>query len=309
VNENEVVAADCSNLRQGDIVQYLSLPSVDDDSTTNCVAVISQTCDVVQPSKVRCLIAPVIEANSDSLRDARKGRKPLHLFLESGRKSDLPPCVVDMERATSVLKTDLVGKPLLARYVPEASSIHAGNIAARVGRAYNRFPFPDEVYPFFNKLRSHVQGKSGTVSPFGQVIDLVCDLRVSANHWTDSGRRLTLYVVIEEERLIPREDFDLGWVWGDERVHKLKRSEELDSLKLNRVCELLLANDSGDPTTLAHLWIRFGDCMAAELLHPNLNDEVTECFVEVLSDTEMTYRQYQRTVSLDLEVLSDSAVS
>ena len=307
--ENEVVAADCGNLRQGDVIQYLWLDAAGESSAPNGVAILSQTCDVVQPSKVRCLIAPVIEANDGSLRDARKGRKPLHLFLEPENGSGLLPCVADMEQATSVLKREIVGKPVLARYVPEASSVHAGNIAARVGRAFNRFPFPDEVYPFFNKLRSNVQSRSGTLSPFGQVIDLVSDLRVSANHWTDSRRQLKLYIVIEEERLIPRDDFDPQWVWGVDRVLDLRRSEELASLNLSRVCELLLKNDRGDPTTLANLWIRFGACMTTELLHPYLNEEVTECYVEVLADTEMTYRQYQRTVSLDLEVLSDSNVS
>ena len=305
---SKIVAADCGNLRQGDIVGDLSLPSADKGLAPNGVAILSQTCDVVQSSKVRCLVAPVIESNEQSLRDARKGRKPLHLFLESGLGSDPQSCVVDMERATSVLKSDLVGKPLLARYVPAASSAHAGEIAARVGRAFNRFPFPDEVYPLFNKLRSRIQSKSGSPSPFGQVVDLVDDLRVSANQWTGPGRQLKLYVVLEQKRLIPRDDFDPGWVW-EARVRGLRTGEKSGSMKLTRICELILANDGGDPTTLAFLWNRFGECLVSELLHPHLNSEVSECDVEVLSDTEMTYRQFQQTESLDLEVLSDSTVS
>jgi hypothetical protein len=301
---SELVAADCVNIRQGDIV--------DDDATPLGIAILSQTCDVVQRSKVRCLVAPVIEADEQSLREARKGRKPLHLYLEPGSAlgpgSVLLPCIVDMEQARSVLKGDLAGKRLLARYVPEASSSHAGEVAARVGRAFNRFPFPDEVYPFFAKLRKHVQSKSGTPSPFGLVIDLVDDLRIRADQWTEPGRKLTLYVVVEQERLIPRDDYDPGWQWGNARVQGVSAGEELDALKLTRVCELILANDGGDSTSLANLWARFGECIVSELLHPSLNSEVVACLVEVLSDQEMTYRQYQRTVSLDLEVLSDSTV-
>lgn len=82
---SEIVAAGCVNVRQGDIVGDFLLPSVDDGSAPNGVAMLSQTCDVVQPSKTRCLVAPVIEANEKSLRDARKGRKPLHLFLSQGK--------------------------------------------------------------------------------------------------------------------------------------------------------------------------------------------------------------------------------
>lgn len=304
-----VVAAGCGNLRQGDIVDHPTLSFADGSSADLGIAILSQTCDVVQESKTRCLVAPVISSDDNVLRSARKGRKPLHLFLAPENGTDPQPCVVDMEQAKSVLKSELEGKPIKAQFAAVASGAHAAQIGARVGRAFNRFPFPDEVYPFFEKLRARVQSKAGTPSVFGQVIDLVDDLRVGADQWVSPARELKLYVVVAMELLLPREDFDPGWVWGIERVEGVKAGETLSSLSLNRVCELILANLGRDTTASSMLWAQFGECLVNELLTPNLNSEVGSCRAEVLSDIEMTYRQYQRTESLDLEVLSGPARS
>lgn len=308
----ETVGPGCTNLRQGDVVDLPRLPIVvgevqaDPRETPRGVAVLSQTCDVVQPSKSRCLVAPVMDADQNQVADARKGRKPLWLCLES-RDEEVPARIVDIELATSVPKDVLVGRKVLARYAEYPSDAQAGNIAARVGRAYGRFPFPDEVYPVFGELRSRAQSRSGTQSPFGQTVDLVEDLRVGADQWPSPGRRLTLYVVVPETLLAPVEDLDPTWTWDASRVEGLRGREKLGSIRLNRVCELILANLAGDRTTLAHLWQQFGERVRVELLEPRLDLEVVEFSVEVLADSEMSVRQYRRTESLDLEVLSDSS--
>lgn len=307
----DTVALDCSNLCQGDLIEAASihLGSLTGDSasvqSSLGVVLMSQTCDIIQPSKTRCIIAPVIGVEGQTVTDAKKGRKPLHLFLDSPEAE--PACwVVDMELATSVLKADLAGRKILARFVSDASSADAGKIAARVGRAFNRFPFPGEVYPTFKRLRERVQSKSGSESPFGQVIDMVEDLRVSSDQWTAPGRTMTLYVVINGDLLISSEDADPSWVWDTTRINELKGNELAETLHLNRICELIISNREGDPTTLARLWHLFGRRVQLELLQPALNAEVSTFDVEVLSDTDMTYRQFQRSESLDLEVLSDS---
>lgn len=308
----DVVAPDCANLRQGDVVELLRLSVVVDVNgqeeldTPSGVAVLSQTCDVVQPSKKRCLVAPVIEADQTVLENARKGRKPLHLFLRS-TSSSAAPRVADMELATSVPKEMLVGLRLISHYSANPSDKDAGKVAARVGRAFGRFPFPGEVYPAFGELRSRAQRRSGTESPFGKVIDLMDDLRVGADQWLAPGRRLTLCVVVPEELLAPTDDYDSSWVWGPERVRGIRPGESPGSLSLHRVCELILENVAGDRTTLANLWIEFGERVQVELLQPALSSEVRAFAVEVLSDSEMTVRRYHETESLDLEVLSDSS--
>lgn len=308
----ELVTDDCSNLRQGDIVglRVLPLPGPGDQrdtvDTPDGVAVLSQTCDVVQASKTRCLVAPVIpDPSSAAFATARKGQKPLHLYLESAA-AEPSQCIADIEKAVSLPKISLVGLPIVARYVDQASGRAARTVAWRVGRAFSRFPFPDEVYPAFSKLRSQAQDKAGSAGNFGRVLDLIEDLRVSADQWSSPGRRLTLYVVVAEEWLIQPDDLDPNWQWSPARVDGLRVHEPDSALSLDRVSELVLANLHGDKTSLAHLWRILGETIELKLLAPMLSEEVMSFEVAVLSDSEMTFSQYQQTESLDLEVLSDS---
>jgi hypothetical protein len=308
----ELVGDDCSNLRQGDVVglRLLPLSGTGDKSgivnTPNGIAILSQTCDVVQPSKVRCLVAPVIADPSDgALSSARKGQKPLHLYLESTTAKPTR-CLADIEYAVSIPKATLVGLPITARYVEQASGRAARTVAWRVGRAFSRFPFPGEVYPAFSRLRRQAQDKAGSEGNFGRVLDRVEDLRVAADQWSGPGRKLTLYIVVAEELLIPPDDVDPSWHWSPKRVMGLRSDEPQTGLSLDRVSQLILANLDADKSSLARLWRLFGQIMQEQLLSPMLSDEVATFEVVVLSDSEMTFRQYQQTESLDLEVLSDS---
>lgn len=313
----DIVHDDCINLRQGDVldIERLVLGGVVDVvasiDTSNGIAVLSQTCDVIQRNKTRCLVAPIVTADAAALNDARKGRKPLHLYL--GDVPDLAdPCVADIEQATSVPKTQLVGRRILRRYTHGASADGVAQIATRIGRAFTRFPFPDEIYPVFTKLRARAQKQKGHL---GSVLDRVLDIRVSADQWTGPSRRLTLWIVVPEQLISPVEDLDPSWQWESARVAGLDKNEELNSLPLRRVCELIAtaATDNPDLTTLSKLWMVFGDRFRAELLDPTLaKDEtdgpavetVTEIDVQVLSEIEFTYQQYRSTESLDLEALS-----
>lgn len=308
----ERVTDDCSNLRQGDIVglRVLSLPGPGDQrdvvDAPKGVAVLSQTCDVVQASKTRCLVAPVIPNPSDAaFATARKGQKPLHLYLQSGA-AEPRQCIADIEKAVSIPKASLVGLPIVARYVDQASGRAARTVAWRVGRAFSRFPFPDEVYPAFSKLRSQAQAKAGSAGNFGRALDLVEDLRVSSDQWSSPGRKLALYVVVAEEWLISPDDLDPNWQWSPARVVGLRDNEAESDLSLDRVSELILTNLHTDKTSLAHLWRLLGETIELKLLAPMLSDEVVSFEVTVLSDSEMTFRHFQQTESLDLEVLSDS---
>lgn len=309
----ELVGGGCSNLRQGDVVglQHLSLSGTDGTSeivdTLGGVVILSQTCDVVQPSKTRCLVAPVIvNPSAGELSSARKGQKPLHLYLESS-SAEPSRCLADMEKAVSIPNSSLLGLPITARYVDLASGPAARTVAWRVGRAFSRFPFPDEVYPAFSSLRKQAQDKAGSAGNFGRVLDHVEDLRVNADQWSRPGRKLTLYIVVAEELLIAHDDVDPNWSWSSTRVKGLRSAEPQTGFSLDRVSELILKNVGADMSSLANLWRLFGEIVKTRLLSPMLSDEVATFEVVVLSDSEMTFRQYQRTESLDLEVLSDSS--
>lgn len=296
------------DLRQGDVVVVDPLGSSGvgvglDEQAAASVAILSQTCDVVQPSKTHCLVAPVIQASTAEIAAARTGRKPLLLYLDDGAGTG--PWVADVGRAFSIEKEQLVRGRRVGRAVQSASSIGARRLGARIARAFGRYPFPDEVYPVFSKLQDRLRAKAGTAGNLGRIIDLVEEIRVSADQWEAPGRHLALYVIVSSEFLIAEEDGDPAWSWA--RVVGGGAQESLGNLTIDRVCELLLANIDGDRTSLLHLWREFGQALYVSLIAPYLNDEVTAVDVDVVSDVDFTYRDAMRSESLDLETLSDTA--
>ncbi|AGG66858.1 hypothetical protein [Corynebacterium callunae] len=308
------VTQGCANLRQGDIILLpeLLIPAEEIGrseklETPEGVAIISQTCDVVQSSKSYCLVAPVLIDLSDrAKKDADKGRKPLHLYLKN---SDGIEQVVNLEKAISIPKVQLEGQPVTSRIDGGASGKAARQLSWRITRAFGRFPFPDEVYPAFRKLREKVQSSSGKNGNFSRVLDLVQDIRVSADQWERPGRNLTLYVIVSEELLSPIEDLDDEWEWNAEAIKGAQVNDETNKLTLDRICELILNNLDSDPNALTKLWNRFEDVLQSTLLIMDEGREVNSFQAVVLADTEMNLRMYKQTESLDLEVLSHSQIN
>lgn len=304
--EGEGVAVDL-DLRQGDVSRLSPLgqsgAAVGLSPESDClVALLSQTCDAVQSSKFYCLVAPVIEATPADVSAARKGKRPLLLFLDDAAGAG--PWVADIERAFPVVKSQLLESIRVARCVDSASSNEARWLGARIGRVFSRFPFPNEVFPVFAKLQDRLRARSGTAGNLGQVIDLVAEIRVSANQWDAPGRRLKVHVIVPSQLLIPMEDADPSWTWS--RVKGWRTSDTPGALPIDRVCELILASQAGDLTSLMHLWHELGQSLDAVFLQPRLDSEVTQIEVAVVPDLEFTHQDIASSESLDLETLSDS---
>lgn len=293
-------------LRQGDVLRVcpgLAGQTVGLTDASCDVAMLSQTCDIVQNTKHYCLVAPVDQVSEDDLCfvDAEKGRRPLRIPLQGEFGQHW---VADVERAFPVRKIDIDPSVLLAHSAESDHCRNARMIRGRVARAFGRFPFPDEVVPVFKRLRDRVRSKAGGPGHLGQVLDLVDEIRVSADQWASPGRELKLSLIVASERLIPDDQADPSWTW--ERVIGWGDKDFKGSLKLDRTCELLLANVGQDATTVLNLWRKFGEGLRTELLVPYFNDEVVDVEVEVVSDEDFTLRQFNRSESLDLETLPDS---
>jgi hypothetical protein len=299
-----------ADLRQGDILRLTPIGSAGlgvglDPDETHLVAVMSQTCDALQASKEFCLVAPILEnpAASD-IAAARTGRKPLLAHLDDSGHSG--PWIADLGRAFSVSKAQLATASRAARCVESASSLQARILGARFGRAYSRFPFPNEVQPVFADVQSHLRGKAGKTGNLSKVIDLVEDIRVSADQWALPCRSLRLVLIVPSRLLIPADDIDPNWTW--QRIHGVRSEEAPGELAIDRVCELLLANlERDDLSTVAHLWSEFERSLYRKLIEPKLNVEVVSVQVEVVSDEDFTFRDFLDSESLDLETISDSA--
>ncbi|MGY2898433.1 hypothetical protein ACVKXF_001056 [Curtobacterium sp. PvP017] len=306
------------DLRQGDVVSLAWIPSVVDGSPAShpCpegVVIVSQTCDVVQDSKTVCLVAPIVPAENAVVSRARKGQAPLKLYMPE--HDGTPVQIADLDYIAAVPKSSLIGTTLTARRGADEQSKPARDIAHRLGRVFTRFPFPDEVYPAFAKLRSRAQKTAGGAGWFGQVLDYVDDLRVTADQWPAPERNLILRVVVEERYLIPVEDADPTWAWETALVVGRKDGELLPRLSLDRTSELLVRNlqsldadpTTTDTTTILRLWEQWVTNFQASDLTP-VSPHVATFTAELVSDVELTYADWKTSESLDLEVLSDSRV-
>lgn len=308
--EGDLGSAGDLDLRQGDLILLSPVGRYGEGvdlapSSEQGIVLLSQTCDAVQPSKLYCLVAPIIDASPAEKSAARKGKSPLLLFLEN--RDGGGPWVADIGRAFSVSKSRLLGAERIARCVDSASSAQARRLGARIGRAFSRFPFPNEVFPVFSKLQDKLRDKAGSSGNLGQVIDLVEEIRVSADQWENPGRRLHVHVIVSSDELIPAEDADPSWAW--DRIRGWRMSDTPGGLPVDRVCELILVNQGGDLTSLMHLWHEFGQSLSVAFLQPQLDSEVSEIVVDVVNDLDFTHRDVARSESLDLETLSDATTS
>lgn len=312
--------ADLRAARQGDVVALEWIPSVDEGEPVRLpspqgVVILSQTCDVVRDpsSKPQILVAPVLESpTQQQLSEARRGRAPLLLHLPP--VSDAVEKVADLQHATSVPKRSLLGNLLLSRHTTADSAPDAAHLGSRIGRAYARFAFPDQIHGVTDALARKARETSGSSKPFGRVIDYVEDLRVKANHWDAPARVLTFFVIVPRRLLIDREDADPAWSWSSAAPPGAGKSVDIKTAPLARVSELLAdACDayevdplSANATTLFNLWNAWATTTRRELLEPHLGPELSEIHFVLESDDQFSLAQLRRTASLDLEDLSDA---
>jgi hypothetical protein len=307
--EGAAVGAD---LRQGDILRLNPIGPAGagvglGPEEVHLVLVMSQTCDAMQASKEFCLVAPILrDPSAGDTTSALTGKKPLLVHLHDGSQSG--PWVADLGRAFSLPKSQLASASRVARIVQFASSSQARILGARIGRAYSRFPFPDEVQPVFAGVQSQLRGKAGKAGNLSKVIDLLEDIRVSADQWELPCRNLRLVLIVSGEVLIPLEDIDPAWTW--QRICGIRADDVPGELAIDRVCELLLVNlERDDLSSVECLWTQFGISLYRKLIAPRLNVEVVSVEVEVVSDEEFTFRDYRESESLDLETISDSSTA
>ncbi|MGP5208359.1 hypothetical protein ACTXJY_10255 [Corynebacterium casei] len=310
-NDQRLVAQNCRNIRQGDVVDlpklYFPEVTIGDFKklpTPSGVAIVSQTCDVVQPSKQFCLVAPILHnPKNDFVKNAAKGRRPLHLLLEDscGTKR-----VADLEMVTSVPKVWLEDLPISASVPGGPSDKPAREVSAKIMRAYGRFPLPDEVVPGFDKFKKKVWGSSGKSGNFGKVLDLITDIRVAADQWENPGRKMEIYLLVEQDLMPPSEDLDPLWKSNGDHCTGARTAGESSNLTLDQVCKQILENLESNAELLDELWRSFAEVVEEQLLDGIDKKEVRHCEVIVLSEVDMTYELYKTTESFDFETLSHS---
>ena len=305
--QNRLVSDNCANLRQGHVILLPKklLPNAVSEIYTNAVSeiykgacpavVVSQTCDIVQKSKSYLSLAPILpEPNESQRKNAAKGRQPLILYFQDVEQST--EFLANMEHVFFLEKASLDGCEILATLSDTETDPAARIFAARVAQVFLRFPFPDDVFPRFRRLRNEVQNKTGKQGNFSKVLDCVSEIRVSCIDWNATPRDIIVFFIVASEYL------GLTAETGQDQVNSEFEGMDLDSLS-GRILKSIDRRESD--TIRQELWRCFGMQVQQKFLQPTSSDRPQdEIVVEVISEAEMTVEEYRRTESLDLEALS-----
>ena len=297
--QNQLISSNCANLRQGHVIllsKELLPKQVARIYEGDCLAVVvSQTCDIVQGSKHYLSLAPVLPApNEPQRKNAAKGRQPLILYFQDAKQTT--EFLANMEHIFFLEKARLDGCEIVATLSNTETDPAARIFAARVAQVFLRFPFPDDLFPRFRKLRDEVQKKTGKQGNFSQVLNCVSEIRVSCTDWNLTPRDITVFFIVASEYLGATAEID-----GE------KPTGEFDGMTLadlsGRLLESIAQQESD--TVRQELWRCFGMQIEQKFLQPSdFEQSQDNIVVEIISEAEMTVEEYRRTESLDLEALS-----
>jgi len=305
---DETLTDALSGYQQGDVLPTMpSIPIAGDDGmigiwlTPNGTVVISQTCDVVQRSRLTVAVAPLVRLGGIQADEARAGKRPslVHLpAINSGAFADL-----------EVIAT--ISKRWLVRH-PRTAGVETDEDVRRFGRAvarkFGRFPFPDEVVPWLAPLAQVPGSKAAKPNtPEGKVLDEVVELRVeAAGGWTKPPYELVLAVLLKASALplfdgddLPDLPAGLGqWLYGD--TEELSRGPAEIADRLVR---------STDPPERYFLWQALGEAWATRCVPKGaqpkaVREAVNSVTSDVLGLDEYTLDRYRRSEQLDLDHLS-----
>jgi hypothetical protein len=258
--------------------------------------ILTQTCDLVQPTRLTAQLAPLIRLSDPRAREARDGRLPQYVHV---------PALGD-DAFADLAFISTVTKEMLARLnrttgIPLEADDAIRSFGRAVGRKFSRFPFPDEVTPWLRPLQRVIQSKSQRPnSPLGRVLSDVTGLRLEAvGGWgAQPPYQLVLIVIVRPGTLpiFPQDD--------DPNVSAM---ENISHLTCTEIASAIL--NEAEPESRTRLWVAFGEslaaqCKPAENVPGDVRNAVASFTAEVVSEDEFTYDRVLRTEEIDLDHLS-----
>ncbi len=294
--------------QQGDVLEDVTqLVVIDTDGSASMVeaplgsVLISQTCDVVQPSRPTAQVARRVQLAGSPAAEARNGKRPRYVALPACGPDDF----ADLEVISTIVKSRLAQAPRLPGVV---SDDQVRRFAGAVARKFGRFPFPDEVTPWLQPLEKIVASRARKlVSPEGQALRQVTELRVeSARGWATAPYDLTLVVVVEPDTLplFPGDDLPDR----SETISTWLQGSGVDTARSStEIAEKLAA--AVKPAERYWLWMALGDAWAARCRPkgrqaPDVADAVRSIIGEVIPADEYPLIRVRRSELLDLDHLS-----
>jgi hypothetical protein len=310
------VAARCGEMRQGDVVNLRALPilnrvSLLQQEYPRGAAVITQTCDLVQPHRRNVVLAPIVELDSQTAGNAKRGTMPQYVHLTNAAEGNL---FVDLSHCATLTKAALAQQDFLYQGVDKEDREAVGKFAAQVGRRFSRFPFPDEVQPWFRPLQVEVTRRHTRDTPVGRLLKEVVDIRIESSNWNSHLMDLTIHVIVPAGTVPHPEDIDPDDISRTELNAQLRPDGVLVESPAEIANRLLPANrNSPSPSgpDRYFLWNAFAESLANLCKEPSdypvsAPPVVSDVTGILWTDDEFSLNLYNRTESLDLEHLSPS---
>lgn len=174
--------------QQGDLIR------LQHDNEDRDYAIVSQTCDVVQPKRETILLAPTTQSLSETEVGGAADRSNPRYVLVGGQ-------TIDLGKIQYFTKEVVNGAQVLGGLDPTDHDA-TRKFSLAVGRWFSRFPVPDELHPWLAPLQKLIRSKyAKESSPLHTVLQDVVEVRVEADQWFSSGRRITIHTIVKASAL------------------------------------------------------------------------------------------------------------
>jgi len=273
--------------QQGDIIR------ISTDLEENDYAIVSQTCDVVQPKRETVLLAPVIKTlTAVEMRGASDRSNPRYVLINDR--------AIDLGKIHYVAKESISGAVIVGG-LDTLDNLAARDFALSVGRWFSRFAVPDELHPWLVPLQKLIRSKySKENSPLHTVLQDVVEVRVEADQWFSPGRHITIHTIVKAAAL-PL-DFPTSPVISPLTSKKSSLSPGILATEMIK---------AGAPYSV-ELWDQMAWAFAdtcklggSDRDNPLLVQAVAEVGAELWSEDDFPLSHMRRSEQLDIDFLSD----
>jgi hypothetical protein len=287
-------------------------------STPEGVALLSQTCDIVQSNRLTVLLSPVVILAGDVLIEATKGKRPRFVALPALGADRF----VDLDFCATLHKDALVGFFSTAG-VDQKDDAAVRTFGLSVARRFGRFPFPDEVVPWFDPLLDTIVDKySRQETGLSLALKQVVEFRVhAAEGWIQPPYDVTLTAIVRAGAVPEIDEEDQGEVPIDLKKW-MRRPDGTLKKSAGEIAARLFAKDLPPqgklplPTNIDryHLWIALVEAWAdscfprrkEEKAKPEVMNAIADGRIQsaLASEDEYSLAKYRQSEQLDVEHLS-----
>jgi len=314
----------CANLRQGHVVALHRVPvmstvdSVTWMDTPLGVVIISQTCDVVLPSRRAVTIAPVFEVPVEKLPDALSGKQSRLVHLpDIGARS-----FVHLENVATIDKEFLEGLSIVPGFDLESLALSI-EFSSAIARHFARFAFPNDFVPWISPFERTVLKKHSSDESFeGKALREVIEFRLlESGGWLQPPYDVSLIAIVKFGTL-PLFDND-GIAQTDPGLERWLRDSTGQLIRSGaQISEALFSTGRVSGRDFAVktssdreiLWTALAEAWASSCKPKSgtVSDAVKQAVKDgqivgrVESEADFSLMEYRRSVQLDVDFVSVS---